>query len=111
MKTLSIVAALAASLAATFAAAPLSAQAPAATDRLIVRTADLDLSSRAGIATLERRVLSAVQESCGTLSDSDLQGKNLVIACRRQTFDQAMAQARGAIALAHRQGPAFLAGR
>ena len=108
MKTLSIVAALAASLTAI---SPVAAQAPASPDRVIVRYADLDLSSRAGTATLNRRVLTAVEEACGTLSDSDLHGKNLIIACRHRTFGEAMAQARGVMALANRQGPSVLAGR
>ena len=111
MKTLSIVAALAASLTATLAISPVAAQAPASPDRVIVRYADLDLSSRAGMAALNRRVLTAVEEACGTISDSDLHGKNLAIACRHRTFGEAMAQARGAIALANRQGPSVLAGR
>lgn len=111
MKTLSILAALSASLAATLASAPAAAQAPAAPERVVVRYADLDLSSRAGIATLNRRVLTAVDETCGTLSDSDVHGKNLIVACRHRSFAEASAQARGAITLANRAGSAVLAGR
>ena len=111
MKTVSLVAALAASVTAVLAAAPLAAQPPAAPERVIVRYADLDLSSRAGIATLNRRVLTAVEEACGPSSDADVHGRNLVIACRHRSFAEAISQARGAIALANRQGPVVLAGR
>ena len=111
MKTLSLIAAFAASLTAVLASAPLSAQAPSGPERVVVRTADLDLSSRAGTATLNRRVLTAVQEVCGPSSDADVHGRNLVIACRHQAFGEAMSQAHSAIALANRQGPAVLAGR
>jgi len=111
MKTLSIIAAFAASLVATLVSAPVAAQVPAAPERVVVRYADLDLSSRDGIATLNRRVLTAVEEACGTLSDADVHGKNLIVACRHRSFAEAMSQARGAIALANRQGPAVLAGR
>jgi UrcA family protein len=111
MKILSIVAAFAASLAATLASAPAAAQLPAAPERVVVRYADLDLSSPAGLAALNRRVLTAVQAACGTPSDSDVHGKNLIIACRHQAFGEAMSQARGAIASANRQGATVLAGR
>ena len=102
---------IAAALAATLTATPSIAQAPASPERVVVSYADLDLSSPAGIATLNRRILSAVQAACGPESDSDPHGKNLVRQCRHRSFDQAVSQARGAISLARRDGPTVLAGR
>jgi UrcA family protein len=106
MKTLLILTALAASLGAS----PVAAQAPAAGDRVVVSYADLDLASQSGIRTLNRRILTAVQIACGTASDADLHGKNVVSECRSTTFEQAASQVRGAVALASRNGAAMLAG-
>ena len=50
-----------------------------------VRTADLDLSTRAGQRALEQRLAIAVVEVCGTPSDVDLAGKNRARACRAET--------------------------
>ena len=112
MKILHIAAALAATLtAATLAASPSIAQAPASPERVVVSYADLDLSSPAGVATLNRRILSAVQAACGPESDSDPRGKNLARQCRHRSFDEAVSQVRGAIALARGEGPAVFAGR
>jgi UrcA family protein len=111
MKTIHILAAFAATFAGTLAASPSAAMAPASVERVVVGYADLDLSSRAGVAQLNRRVLTAVQTACGATSDSDLRGKNAADACRHREFAAAMAQARGAIALARGDGPTVLAGR
>jgi len=112
MKILHIAAALAATLTtATLAASPSIAQAPASPERLVVSYADLDLSSRTGVATLNRRILTAVQTACGTPSDADPHGKNVINDCRHRTYSEAISQARGAIALARGNGPAVLAGR
>ena len=77
----------------------------------MVRYADLDLSTRAGAATLDRRIRTAAEAACGPTSDSDLHGKNQVHECRGRNIEEARAQARRAIALANRDGPAVLAGR
>jgi len=111
MKILHILAAAGAASAATLAASPASAQLPAASEQVIVRYSDLDLSSQAGQARLNRRILTAVQIACGPESDSDPHGKNLIRECRHRTFDQAASQAHGAIAQARGQGPSVLAGR
>ena len=111
MKILHIAAALAVTLTGTLAANPAAAQAPAAAERIVVAHADLDLSTRSGVATLNRRILTAVQAACGPESDSDLHGRNLAELCRQRSFDQAAAQARRAIASANQDGPAVLAGR
>jgi UrcA family protein len=109
MKTLFILSALAASLTASIATSPAAAQAPAAGDRLIVSYSDLDLSSRAGVRTLNRRILTAVQTACGSASDIDLRGRNSVNECRSATYAQANAQVRDAIALASRNGSTMVA--
>jgi UrcA family protein len=111
MKTLHILAALAVTLSGTLGASAVSAQAPASAERVIVSYADLDLASQGGVATLNRRILTAVQAACGTPSDSDPRGKNAIQSCRHRTFDQASSQASRAIALARRDGPTVLAGR
>lgn len=111
MKNLVILAAFAATLAGSLATSPVAAQAPASAERVVVSYADLDLSSQAGVARLNRRILTAVQAACGTESDSDPHGKNLIHECRSRTFDQAASQARRAIALASRDGPTVFAGR
>ena len=51
-----------------------------------VRTADLDLSSKAGQRALDRRLVQAVIEVCGTASNADPAGKNDVRKCRSETL-------------------------
>ncbi len=51
-----------------------------------VRTADLDLSSKAGQRALDRRLAQAVIEVCGTASNADPAGKNDVRKCRSETL-------------------------
>jgi UrcA family protein len=111
MKLLHIAAALAAALSGTIGATPAAAQPPVAAERQVVGYADLDLSSRAGVATLNRRILTAVQAACGPTSDADPHGKNAVHECRGRTFHEAISQARHAIALARQDGPTVLAAR
>jgi UrcA family protein len=55
----------------------------------VVRTADLDLSSRDGQQELDKRIAVAAREVCGTASDVDLEGKNAVRQCRAETIAQA----------------------
>lgn len=111
MKILHIAAALAMTLTGALAAQPAAAQTPAAAERVAVHYADLDLSTRSGEATLNRRILTAVQTACGTVSDADLHGQNAIQDCRHRTFDQAVSQARNAVALARQGSPTVLAGR
>ena len=99
------------SLAAAFAAitaSPLLAQPPASAT-IAVHTADLDLTSPAGIAALDHRIQAAVELACGDLSDVDLHGKNVAQRCRAETRAQAAAQRANAIALARRAGGTTLA--
>lgn len=51
----------------------------------IVRTADLDLSSKSGQRTLDRRLSQAIAQVCGMASPSDLVGQNKVRNCRIET--------------------------
>ncbi|RIX27232.1 UrcA family protein [Sphingomonas edaphi] len=60
---------------------PLAAQ-PVEAVTSTVQTADLDLSSKSGQRTLDRRLFQAIAEVCGTASPSDLAGQNKVRACR-----------------------------
>jgi UrcA family protein len=72
----------------------------------IVSTAGLDLSSAAGRATLDHRLVIAANEVCGTPSDADLVGKNRSRECR----EQVLAEARSAGAqLASREIPIRIA--
>ena len=104
MKTILILAAAA----ATFTAAPALAQELDA-GQVRVGYADLDLSTRAGVRTLDRRIRSAVELACGPISSSDPRGKNLVIACRTETLAEARAQRDVAIAAAAAATPVRLA--
>ena len=48
----------------------------------IVSTADLDLNNARDVRTLDRRLGIAIVEACGEASNVDLEGRNLVRACR-----------------------------
>ena len=50
-----------------------------------VRTADLDLTTKAGRRALNQRLAIAVVDVCGKPSDVDLAGKNSARACRAET--------------------------
>jgi UrcA family protein len=65
---------------AAVAASPLAAE-PVSTSRA-VQTADLDLSTAAGLRTLDHRLTIAIVDACGEASDVDLEGANAVRACR-----------------------------
>jgi len=58
----------------------------------VVSTAGLDLSSAAGRAELDHRLVTAAFEVCGTPSDVDLVGKNQARACRADVLLKARAQ-------------------
>jgi UrcA family protein len=63
-------------------------------DVSIVSTAGIDLTSVAGRAELDHRLVNAAYEVCGTPSDADLVGKNRARDCR----EQVLAEARSATA-------------
>jgi UrcA family protein len=65
---------------AAVTASPLAAE-PVSTSRA-VETADLDLSTAAGIRALDHRLTIAIVDACGEASDVDLEGANAVRACR-----------------------------
>lgn len=76
-------------LSLTAIATPVSAQADIETR--VVAVADLDLDSQAGRQALDRRLTRAVVEVCGTASDVDVVGKNMVRECRVRTLASARA--------------------
>lgn len=94
MKAIHIVIASAIITATAIRAAPALAE-PAAGEGEIaisyVQTADLDLRSDSGRRQLDRRIVVAAREVCGTASDADLEGKNAV----RHCVDEVVAKARG----------------
>lgn len=101
-----------AAVAAALLAAPAFAQggAPAPQVR-VISYADLDLASDAGRRQLDRRIAAAVADACGTASDADLHGKNLVGRCRTEAWGQANAQRASALASLDRRGARFASGR
>jgi UrcA family protein len=96
MKTLLTLSLAAAALALT--SAPAFAQSDAASQRLVVSYADLDLSTRQGVRTLDRRLRAAASTACGPTSDFDPEGKNDARHCRAETLAEARAQRDSAIA-------------
>lgn len=59
---------------------------------------DLNLQSREGVRTLERRLWRAVVEVCGTASDFDLEGDRDVRRCRNETRRLGAAQVDAVVA-------------
>jgi UrcA family protein len=94
MKTLLAIAAAA----AAFGAAPAPARDSAPAQIRIVRYADLDLATKAGQAALDRRLAFAVRDVCGSASDADLHGKNVVRRCLAQTARAVSARRDAALA-------------
>lgn len=91
-QTLKIIAVSALATAAVIKAVP--ALAEPAQNVSIVRTADLDLTSKAGRVTLEHRLVIAAYEVCDTTSDADLAGKNSESQCRRDVLAKAHSDSR-----------------
>ena len=91
-----------AALAAVSTGQPASAQTVSANPSVAVAHRDLDLGTEAGTRTLDRRIWRAVVAVCGTAPDYDIEGKNEVRQCRRDTRRVASAQADLAIAGAAR---------
>ncbi len=93
---------------AALAAAPLSQPVlaqPTAPHTATVAHADLDLSTTKGVKALDRRIWRAVVAVCGTAPDYDLEGKNEVRACQRETRRLASAEAEQVVADAARGQP------
>lgn len=105
MKTIFVVAAIAASLTAT------SGFAQSAERQIVVRHADLDLTSAAGRATLDLRLLHAARTACGTPSPADALGAQRTEACVADLTAAAAPQREALIALAQRQAQTTLASR
>jgi UrcA family protein len=74
----------------------------------IVRTADLDLTSKAGRSALDHRLVTAAYDVCGTASDVDLAAKNQVRACRADVLAKARTDGQQ---LASRGAPILVAAR
>ena len=64
----------------------------------IVRYSDLDLSRKGDVATLDRRIRSAVAAACGPVSDAHPAGKNDVRRCRAETTARLASQRNRAVA-------------
>ena len=94
-----------AALAAASLAQPAFAQPAPAPRTALVAHADLDLATEKGARTLDRRIWRAVVAVCGTAPDYDLEGKNDVRECRRDTRAIASAEAQQVIADAARARP------
>lgn len=107
--TLRIILASALITAAAIKVTPALAEQPAEAETRVsfVRTADLDLSSKAGVRQLDERLAQAAREVCGTASDVDLEGKNEVRRCRDETIARAR-QDKGNL-IASSQGSGFFA--
>jgi len=74
----------------------------------IVRTADLDLTTKAGQRALDHRLVRAANEVCGAAADVDLAGQNKVRACRQSVLADARAKGNQ---LASRGGTITIAAR
>jgi len=95
-----------------FAASPALAQtAPLSESRIVVRTADLDLSQSAGQRALDHRIAVAVVEACGETSNVDLAGKNAIRACRAETSATVTANRDRLVELANKGTDIILAAR
>jgi UrcA family protein len=95
-----------------FAAAPALAQtASVAENRIVVRTADLDLSQAGGQRTLDHRIAIAVIEACGETSVVDPAGRNEILRCRAETSASVAANRDRLVELASRGEEIVLAAR
>ncbi|WP_447764349.1 UrcA family protein [Sphingopyxis panaciterrae] len=105
MQKLLILAALAAASFGQPAFAQPAGQAAPANTAAVVQHKDLDLRTDAGTRTLDRRIWRAVVDICGEAPDYDIEGKNDVRQCRRDTRRIASAQADVVVANASRDQP------
>lgn len=109
-QTLKIMAVSALATAALIKGVPATAETPAQ-NVVVVATADLDLSTKAGRSQLDTRLLQAAQQVCGTASDADLAGKNDVRQCRHEVLANARAKSWSLIAAAGKSAPILIATR
>ncbi len=111
MKSISSLTTIAAALiAASLAAAPSPAIAQVGgPDRIVISHADLDLTTSAGRAALDLRVLHAARTACGTPSPADPRGRADAEKCVEEARTAAFAQREAAIAVAQRQSEPVLA--
>ena len=91
-QTLKIIAISAAATAAVLKAVPALAEPAQAPTDAIVQTADLDLTTKAGRAALDHRLVVAAYDVCGSSSDADVVGKNQDLKCRTEILASARAQ-------------------
>ena len=63
-----------------------------------VSYADLDLTSPAGVAMLDRRIRGAIRQVCGRAFPRDLQSQIQVERCRAETLADVQAQRNDALA-------------
>lgn len=94
-----------------FSATPALAQSPASETRIVVRTADLNLSQSAGQRVLDHRIAIAVVEACGETSNIDLAGKNEIRRCRAETSAEVAANRDRLVELASQGKEIVLAAR
>ncbi len=95
-----------------FAATPALAQtSPSAVNRVVVSTADLDLSERSGQRALDRRIAIAIVQACGETSNIDPAGKNDIRRCRADTSAQVAANRDRLVELASQRKDIILAAR
>ncbi len=87
-----------AALAAASLAKPAMAQPLPQPRSVLVEHSDLDLATERGAKALDRRIWRAVVTVCGTASDYDLEGRNEVRECRRETRALASAEAERVVA-------------
>lgn len=92
-------------------ATPALAQSPTAENRIVVRTADLDLGSAAGQRALDHRIAIAVIEACGETSVVDPAGRNEIRRCRDETSASVAANRDRLVELAGRGKDIVLAAR
>jgi UrcA family protein len=104
--TLKIMAMSALATAVVIKAVPALAEPAPAQNVSIVRTADLDLTTKAGRQALDHRLVVAAYEVCGTASDADLVGQNKARECRSEVLGAARARSEQ---LASRNSPMFVA--
>lgn len=70
-------------------AAPVAAEP--VTEVRVVSVADLDLSTAQGRSALDRRLVRAAIDACGSASDADLEGRNDLRLCRATALAKARA--------------------
>ncbi len=77
----------------------------------IVSTDDLDLGNARDVRTLDRRLSIAIVEACGEASNVDLEGRNLVRACRIEARVKVNAERDRLVQLAQRETSTQFAAR